>query len=82
MMTMSSNENKVKVVSVRLEEDILNDADFVSRIDGMPVSEMMRQAITEYLHTRRNDPEFADRLRKTIEHDKKILERLTSGATG
>lgn len=50
--------------------------EFVARVDGMPASELIREAIAKYLEARRADPEFQNRLRARIEADKEVLDRL------
>lgn len=68
--------SKSRVTTIRQPEDQAEDMEFVARVDGMPASELIRDAIATYLEARRADPEFQNRLRERIEADKEILARL------
>ena len=48
----------------------------VAEVDGVPVSEAIRQAITEHIETRRRDAAFRARLKASLERNRKILEKL------
>ncbi len=68
--------SKSRVTTIRQPEDQADELEFVARVDGIPASELIRDAIADYLAARRADPEFLDRLRARIEADKEILARL------
>lgn len=68
--------SKSRVTTIRQPEDQADELEFVARVDGIPASELIRDAIADYLAARRADPEFQDRLRARIEADKEILARL------
>lgn len=42
----------------------------------MPVSEAVRDAIEKHIEERRGDKDFQQRLKKRLEEDRKVLERL------
>lgn len=65
-----------RVTTIRQSVDQAEDLEFVSRIDGVPASELIRDAIAEHIARRRADPDFQARLRQRIEADKQILDRL------
>ena len=65
-----------KVTTIRQDQDQAAALDAVARIDGVPVSEVIRQAIALHIESRRNDPEFQERLRRRLEEDREILEKL------
>jgi hypothetical protein len=48
----------------------------VARAAGVPVAEEIRQAITARIAERRQDEEFRVCLRRSIEDNQKILDRL------
>lgn len=48
----------------------------VARADGMPISEVVRQAIGKHIAERRADEEFQKRLKELLEEDQKVLRRL------
>jgi hypothetical protein len=68
--------SKSRVTTIRQPEDQADEMEFVARVDGIPASTLIRDAIGEYLDKRRADPDFKARLAARIEADKKILERL------
>jgi predicted DNA-binding protein len=71
-----SDVSKTRVTTIRQPEDQAEDLEFVARVDGIPASELIRDAIAAHLEKRRSDPDFQARLRERIEADKKILDRL------
>ena len=48
----------------------------VARADGMPVSEVVREAIAKHIAERRSDKDFQKRLKRVLEEDEQILQRL------
>lgn len=71
-----SDVSKTRVTTIRQPEDQAEDLEFVARVDGIPASELIRDAIAAHLEKRRSDPDFKARLAERIEADKKILDRL------
>jgi predicted DNA-binding protein len=65
-----------KATSLRLPPELAEELAGVARVDGVPVSEIVRAAIYEYIAARRIHPEFKERLRRCMEEDRKALERL------
>lgn len=65
-----------KVMSLRLPWDLADAVAAVARTDEMPVSEAIRQAIANYITARQADNAFQKRLRKRLEEDREVLERL------
>lgn len=66
----------IKVSTVRLDEGQANELAVVARADKMPVSEAVREAIGKHIAERRHDQEFKARLKKRMEEDRELLERL------
>jgi len=66
----------IKVSTVRLDEGQANELAVVARADKMPVSEAVREAIAKHIAERRHDQEFKARLKKRMEEDREVLERL------
>lgn len=71
-----------RVTTVRITEEQAVELELVSRVLRLPVSELIRTAIAEYLTTRKGEAEFARRLAQQIERDRRILARLTEGGEG
>ena len=62
--------------TLRLEvdqEDVLRE---MARIDGIPVSGEIRQAIAAHIARRRKDASFQERLRASLERHRELLETL------
>lgn len=68
--------SNTRVTTIRQPEDQAEEMEFVARVAGIPASELVRDAIADYLEKRRSDPDFKARLRERIEADQKILKRL------
>lgn len=65
-----------KNMTVRLPDDLAADAEALARAEGQSVNETVKQALAEAVERRRKDPKFRARLRKIIEEDRGLLERL------
>jgi predicted transcriptional regulator len=63
-------------MTVRLPDELAADTEAVARAEGQSVNETVKRALAEAVERRRKDPEFRARLRRTIEEDRKLLERL------
>jgi ribbon-helix-helix CopG family protein len=63
-------------MSLRLPEDKAAELAAVARTDEMPISEVIREAIDNHIATRRADKDFQKRLKKRLEEDREVLERL------
>jgi hypothetical protein len=55
------------------QEDALRE---MARIDGIPVSEEIREAIAAHIERRRKDRAFQARLRASMERHRKVLDIL------
>lgn len=65
-----------KTVSLRMPKSMAVDLAAVAKADGNPVSEAMREALEQYIVSRRSDQDFKKRLKERLEEDREILERL------
>ncbi len=65
-----------KNLTVRLPDQLAADTDTLARVEGQSVNETIRTALEESIARRKKDPEFRARLRKIIEEDRELLERL------
>jgi Arc/MetJ-type ribon-helix-helix transcriptional regulator len=67
---------KTKAMTLRLPADQAAELEAVARADGKAVSESVREAIDTLIAERRKDKEFQARLRKMVEENQAILDRL------
>jgi predicted transcriptional regulator len=65
-----------KNMTVRLPDELAADTEALARAEGQSVNETVKQALAEAVERRRNDPKFRARLRRIIEEDRELLERL------
>ncbi len=65
-----------KNFTVRLPNDVAEDAQALARAEGQSMNETVKQALIEAVERRRKDPKFKARVRKIIEEDRELLERL------
>lgn len=65
-----------KAMSLRLPEDTAAELAAIARTEEMPVSEAVRRAIDNHIASRRADKDFQKRLKKRLEEDREVLERL------
>jgi predicted transcriptional regulator len=62
--------------TVRLPDDVAKDAEALARAEGKSLNETVKSALVEAVERRRADPEFKKRLRRIIDEDRELLERL------
>jgi predicted transcriptional regulator len=62
--------------TVRLPDDVAKDAEALARAEGKSLNETVKSALIEAVERRRADPEFNKRLRRIIDDDRELLERL------
>jgi hypothetical protein len=67
---------ETKVTTVRMSAEQAAQLEAVAKVDDIPVSEAIRQAISTHIAERRNDKEFRERLRRRLDEDRVILEKL------
>jgi predicted transcriptional regulator len=65
-----------KSFTVRLDDDLAADAEALARAEGKSLNETVKLALSEAVERRRRDPDFRARVRRIIEQDRELLERL------
>lgn len=74
---MSRRKKKpTKAMSLRLSPELAAELSAVARADGVPISDVVREAIGKHIRTRRADEDFQARLKEQMEKDRQTLERL------
>jgi hypothetical protein len=66
-----------KNMTLRLSAAQADELEAIARVDGISVSDAVREAINEHIDRKRKDKAFRERLRVVMERDREILERLT-----
>lgn len=65
-----------KQTTVRLPEDLADDAEAVARVEGRSVNALIVDALRNEIERVRSDKEFTNRAKKLLERDRELLERL------
>jgi hypothetical protein len=65
-----------KNMTVRLPDQLAADTEAMARVEGQSINETVKEALAEAIERRRKDPEFRARLRKIVQDDQELLERL------
>ena len=65
-----------KQTTVRLPEDLANDAEAVARVKGTSVNALIVDALKHEIDRVRWDNDFANRAERLLERDRELLERL------
>lgn len=65
-----------KNLTVRLPDELAIDVEALARVDGVSINETIKVALSDAVARRRKDPAFKKRLRRIIEEDRALLERL------
>jgi len=65
-----------KNFTVRLDDELAADAEALARAEGQSLNETVKAALREAVDRRRKDPKFKERVRRIIDEDRELLERL------
>jgi predicted DNA-binding protein len=65
-----------KAISIRLPEEMAAELAAIARTQDVPVSEVIREAVENHIVSLRGDKDFQQRLKKRLDEDRKVLERL------
>ena len=65
-----------KQTTVRLPEDLADDAEAVARVEGTSINALIIDALTAEIERVRRDEDFTSRAKRLLERDREILERL------
>jgi len=70
------HECMTKQTTVRLPDDLAEDAEAVARIEGTSVNALIVDALTTEIERVRQDEDFTSRAKQLLERDRELLERL------
>ena len=65
-----------KQTTVRLPDDLADDAEAVARVRGDSVNQLIIDALAAEIERVRSDEDFTARAKKLLERDPEILDRL------
>ncbi|MGB2851756.1 MAG: ribbon-helix-helix protein, CopG family [Solirubrobacterales bacterium] len=65
-----------KNMTVRLDDELAANTEALARAEGQSLNATVKSALREAVESRRSDPEFKARLKRIIEEDRELLERL------
>ena len=65
-----------KQTTVRLPDDLADDAEAVARVRGGSVNQLIIDALAAEIERVRSDVDFTARAKKLLERDREILDRL------
>ncbi len=65
-----------KQTTVRLPDDLADDAEAVARVRGESVNQLIIDALAAEIERVRSDDDFTARAKKLLERDREILDRL------
>jgi predicted transcriptional regulator len=65
-----------KQTTVRLPDDLADEAEAVARVRGTSVNALIVESLTAEIDRVRADKKFTSRARELLERDKELLDRL------
>jgi len=71
-----AEKEETKAMTLRMPSGTAKELEATAQVDGVSISEAVREAIETHIESRRNDEEFRERLRRSIEENRELLERL------
>ncbi len=70
------HEGMTKQTTVRLPEDLADDAEAVARVNGTSVNALIVDALKAEIGRVRQDEDFTSRAKRLLDRDRELLERL------
>ena len=70
------HEVMTKQTTVRLPDDLADDAEAVARVKGTSVNALIVDALKSEIDRVRDDKDFTSRAQRLLERDRELLERL------
>ena len=70
------HECMTKQTTVRLPDDLAEDAEAIARVEGTSVNALIVDALTAEIERVRQDEDFTSRAERLLERDRELLERL------
>lgn len=65
-----------KQTTVRIPEELADDAEAVARVKGTSVNQLIVDSLTAEINRVRADKDFTTRAKRLLERDKELLDRL------
>jgi len=65
-----------KQTTVRLPDDLADQVDAIARTQGTSVNQLIIDALHNEIERVRQDAEFRSRVKRLVERDRRILDRL------
>jgi predicted transcriptional regulator len=65
-----------KQTTVRLPDELADDAEAVARVEGTSVNALIVDALTAEIERVRHDEDFTSRAKRLLNRDRELLERL------
>lgn len=65
-----------KQTTVRLPDDLADQVEAVARTQGVSVNQLIVDALHNEIDRMRQDADFRSRVKRLVERDRKILDRL------
>lgn len=75
-MTSRCHDIMPKQTTVRLPDDLADQAEAVARAQGISVNKLIIDALHNEIDQVRKDVDFRSRVKRLVERDRKILDRL------
>ncbi len=70
------HECVTRQTTVRLPEDLADEAEAVARVQGTSLNQLIVDSLAEAIERVRADKDFTQRARRLLERDREILDRL------
>ena len=72
-------QGDTKSMTLRMDGGLADKVRTVAEIEETSVSDVIRDALTEHVERRRNDPVFQQMLKRNLERHEKLLSMLADG---
>ena len=74
--TEDTTSAESKAMTLRLPGDLHERLAALAEVEGEPIAEVVRRAVSDHVERRRHDPEFKAKLEATLRQRRRLLELL------
>lgn len=65
-----------KAMTLRLPGELHERLAAVAEVEGEPIAEVVRRAVSDHVEQRRRDPEFRAKVQETLQQHRRLIELL------
>lgn len=74
-----ASQDDIKSMTLRLDGELVDKVRTIAEVEETTVSDVIRDALADYVEKRRRDPEFQAMLKRNLRRHQELLSMLADG---